>query len=424
MPSRARVILFAGFLLLAPAAAQAQTNPINTIAGNGAIGDGGAATSAIIAGAQSVALDPMGNIYVADGFSNRIRRVDHVTLNISTFAGTGIFGSGGDGGPATSATFSLPRAVAVDSTGNLVYIADDNGNRIRVVDVSTGIINAFAGTGVRGFSGDGGPALSAQLNHVTSLFVDLAGNLYVSDGDNCVIRKVDTTASHIINTIAGTGTVCGFAGDGMAATSAQLSFPGGVALDAAGKLYIADGNNHVRIVNTSGVINTFAGTGVQGFSGDGGTATSAELSVPRAVAVDPSGNLLIVDAGNNAIRKVASGIITTVAGIGTSLGFSGDGGAATSATLTQPQGIAVDALGNFFIADTSNGRIRRVDTTTKIISTVAGGVTIPSGVAATATPIGPPSGIAKDSAGNLYICGLGSFVLKVDTSGVLTIVAG
>ncbi len=417
--------LAAGLLtiLILAAGAQAQ-NPINTVAGNGAIGDSGQATSAIIAGASGVAVDSAGNIYIADQLNNRIRRVAFGTNMITTFAGSGILGVGGNGNPAVNATFLLPQAVAVDVANNLLYIVDQGSNTVRVVNISSGVINNYAGTGSAGFSGDNNPATSAQLNNPTALYVDSAGNLYISDSDNCVIRKVDRTASHIITTIAGTPQTCGYAGDTKAATSALLNLPGRVVMDSLGQIYIADtDNNRVRLVDVSGNINTVAGTGVPGFSGDGNSALSAELSFPKAVALDLSGNLLIVDTGNHAIRQVSGGNISTIAGLGGSAGFTGDGKVATSATLSHPQDVAFDSLGNLLIADSSNGRIRSVNKTTQVISTVAGGATISPGTA-TALPIGPPSGLAHDSAGNVYVASPGGFVMKLDTSGNLTIVAG
>jgi sugar lactone lactonase YvrE len=256
--------------------------------------------------------------------------------------------------------------VALDAAGNL-YIADTSNQRIRKVDAS-GTISTVAGNGSSGFSGDGGAATLAQLNFPQGVALDAAGNLYIADLSNQRIRKVD--ASGTISTVAGNGTQ-GFSGDGAAATLAQLTIPQGVALDAAGNLYIADRNNQrIRKVDASGTISTVAGNGTFGFSGDGGAATLAQLWNPRAWRWMRRATCTS-RMGNQRIRKVdASGTISTVAGNG-ALGFSGDGGAATLAQLIGPQGVALDAAGNLYIADTNNQRIRKVDAS-GTISTVAG----------------------------------------------------
>jgi sugar lactone lactonase YvrE len=223
---------------------------------------------------------------------------------------------------------------------------------------TSGTITTFAGNGTQGFSGDGGPATSAGLSYPGGVAVDAAGNLYIADTSNHRVRKVSTSGT--ITTVAGNGTF-GFSGDDGPATNATLSYPTEVAVDAVGNLYIADtGNLRVRKVSASGTITTVAGNGIYGFSGDGGPATNASLVIPRGVAVDAVGNLYIADYGNSRVRKVSSwGTITTVAGNG-SPGFSGDGGPATSAALGYPRGVAVDAAGNLYIADTDNNRVRKV----------------------------------------------------------------
>ncbi len=233
----------------------------------------------------------------------------------------------------------------------------------------SGNITTVAGTGVIGFFGDHRPALSAQLNGPSGVAVDLLGNIYISDTYNNRVRKVDP--SGIIITVAGTG-VKGFGGDGGPATSALLAAPSGVALDAEGNLYIADRDNHcIRKVTTTGIIVSVAGTGNPGYGGDGQDALSAELNSPFGIAVDTAGNIYVADTGNNRIRKITpAGIITTVAGNGTQ-GFSGDGGDALLAQLNAPFGVAVDRAGNIYIADSYNNRIRRV-TPSGIITTVAG----------------------------------------------------
>jgi hypothetical protein len=310
-----------------------------------------------------VAVDAAGNLFIADASNHRVRRVDAASGIITTVAGgvSLVFPDIGDGGPATSARLRLLSGVAVDAVGNL-FIADRNHQRIRRVDASTGIITTVAGTGFRGFSGDGFPATSASLGDPSGVAVDAFGNLFIADERNHRIRRVDA-ASGIITTVAGNG-IRGFSGDGGLATSASLRNPFDVALDAAGNLFIADASNHRirRVDAASGIITTVAGGGFSVFPdiGDGGPATSASLAFPTGVAVDAAGNLFIADNSNQRIRRVApSGVITTVAGDG-SFGFSGDGGPATQASLAGPRGVAVDSAGSLFIADERNHRIRRV----------------------------------------------------------------
>ena len=286
---------------------------------------------------------------------------------ISTIAGTGASGYGGDGGPSGSARLDAPSAVTVDGWGN-VFIADTGNSRIRKV-ATNGIITTVAGNGTAGYAGDGGRATTARLNYPSGVAVDGWGNLFIADSDNQRIRKVATNG--IITTVAGNGTA-GYAGDGAAATGAHLFSPLAVAVDGWGNLFIADSDNErVRQVDTNGVIWTVAGTGDYGYAGDGGPATNATLWLPVAVAVDGAGNLFIADEGNSRVRQVATnGIITTVAGNGVE-GFSGDGGPATEASLYYPDGVAVDAFGDLLIADYFTDRIRLV-TPNGLISTLAG----------------------------------------------------
>ena len=354
------------------------TGILTVVAGNGIrgfSGDGGPATSASLNQPSSVAVDTAGNLYIVDKDNQRIRKVTPGGT-ITTVAGNGDFGFTGDGGPATSASLNFPRGVAVDADGNL-YIADTYSNRIRKVTPG-GTITTVAGSGsadpgAGGFSGDGGPATSASLNFPTSAALDALGNLYIADLGNHRVRKV--TPGGTITTVAGSGPPGAFSGDGGSATSASLNLPSGVAVDAAGNLFIADLiNERVRKVDAIGIITTVAGNGSFGFSGDGGQATDAELARPADVAVDAAGDLYIADTDNQRVRKVTSGgIITTVAGNG-NIGFSGDGGPAISAELhlsSGAGGVAVDADNNLYIADTNNGRIRKV-TPGGTISTVAG----------------------------------------------------
>ena len=354
-----RLCKLIGAVLFCSSMAQAQ-GIITTVAGSspngGFSGDGGPATSAGLFLPRGVALDAAGNLYIADSSNNRVRKVTPGGT-ITTAAGNGQFGYSGDGGPATSATIVQPYAVALDGAGNL-YIADYGNNRIRKVTPG-GTISTVAGNGTFGAAGDGGPATSANLNRPYSVAVDTAGNLYIADFGNQRIRKV--TPGGIISTVAGNGGT-GFSGDGGPAISAQLNSPWGVAVDSAGNLYIADNqNNRIRKVTPGGTISTVAGNGTIGFSGDGGPATSARLSNPRGVLVDSAGNLYIGDSFNHCIRKVTpGGTISTVAGLGGNPGFSGDNGPATSAELTYPEGMALDAAGNLYIADSTNHRVRKV----------------------------------------------------------------
>ncbi|WP_434756378.1 S-layer homology domain-containing protein [Paenibacillus amylolyticus] len=331
---------------------------IKRVAGTGSSGysgDGGAAVSAQLKGPYGVAVDSNENVYIVDYANDRIRKVDKEG-KISTLAGNGISGYSGDGGAATLAQLKNPTGVAVDSSGN-VYIADSGNNGIRKVD-KEGKISTLAGTGTAGYSGDGGAATSTQLKNPYGVAVDNSGNVYIADSGNNGIRKVDKEGK--ISTLAGNG-ISGYSGDGGAATLAQLKNPTGVAVDSSGNVYIADsGNNGIRKVDKEGKISTLAGTGTAGYSGDGGAATSAKFFSPIGVTVDSSGNVYIVDYGNQRIRKVdKEGKISTLAGTGTA-GYSGDGGAATSAQLNYPRGAAVDSSGNVYIADYANYMIRKL----------------------------------------------------------------
>lgn len=269
---------------------------------------------------------------------------------ISTVAGTGEAGYSGDGGAATSAKLNSPIGVAVDSSGNL-YISDNSNNRIRKI-TPDGTISTLAGTGEKGYSGDGGPALLAQLNSPRGVAVDSSGNVYFAGTGNHRIRKI--SADGTISTVAGTGQF-GYYGNGVPAVEAVLNFPYGVAVDNSENVYIVDSyNSRIRIITSDGIITTVAGTFEQGYSGDGGPATSAKLNVPFGMAVDNNGNIYIADTHNKRIRKITTdGIINTIAGTGEE-GFSGDGGEAVWATMTLPRGIAVDSNNNVFFADYNN----------------------------------------------------------------------
>ena len=390
-------------------------------------GDGGAATQASLNNPYGVAVDAKGNVYIADRDNHRIRRVGPDGI-ITTVAGSGATGFreagfSGDGGPATQARLNFPGGVAVDEKGNL-YIADTNNYRIRRVGPE-GIITTLAGTGKGGFSGDGGPAAQASLDSPIGVAVDAAGSVYIADAGNDRIRRVSPDG--IITTIAGGGS---FLGDGGPAIQAILDGPIGVAVDAKGDVYIADKVNHrVRRVGSDGVITTFAGTGPTGygkggFSGDGGPAVQAQLNFPSGIAVDAKGNVYIADTGNHRIRLVGpDGIITTFAGTGKT-DFSGDGGPATQASLKNPYGVAVDAKGVVYIADSNNQRIRRVGLDGIITTFAGGGGPLGDGRPATQVAI-RPTGVAIDAKGNVYIADIdNNRIHRVGADSIITTVAG
>jgi cysteine-rich repeat protein len=390
---------------------------------SGFSGDGGLATNARLNAPQGVALDALGNIYIADSSNARIRKIDHDGV-ISTFAGTGLGTYSGDNGPALAAGLNRPIGLAVDGLGNL-YIAEVNSNRIRKVDTA-GIITTYAGDGTSGSPGprgDGGPATSAQLNSIRGIAVDAPGNLYIASGNR--IRKVDTLG--MISTIAGTDTA-GSTGDGGQAASALLSAPYRIAVDPDGRLYITENNsNRVRRIDVGGEISTFAGALTAGFSGDGGAATSALLRAPDGIAVDRVGNVLIVDTNNQRLRRVnAAGTISTVAGTGET-GFTSNGSSALSAPLLATSDVTFDSVGNLYFAESSTHRIRRVDAITGVITTIAG-----TGVLGTSGDGGPalmaqltnPTGVLRVGT-DLYISdSVAMTVRKIDANGVITRVAG
>ncbi|MCC6392361.1 MAG: SMP-30/gluconolactonase/LRE family protein [Bryobacterales bacterium] len=320
---------------------------------------------------------------------------------ITTLAGNGSAGYSGDGGPGAVAQLSNPYDIALDRSGGL-YIADQFNHRIR--HLSGGAISTAAGSGSSGYSGDGGSAAGAALNHPSGVVVDSSGNIYISDSGNQVVRKF--TQSGAITTVAGNNSQgAGYTGDGTAATNGQLRNPIGVAVDSAGNLYIADKGNHVIRKVASGNITTVVGKGVAGFSGDGGDAGSASLSSPSDVAFDAAGNLYIADTENHRLREVTTdGNIKTIAGTGIA-GFSGDFGPAIHADLNYPTGVAVDAAGNVYIADSVNSRIRKV-TTTGIISTIAGNGLFQysgDGGPATNASLNFPLSVAVDASDNVYV---------------------
>ena len=398
---------------------------VSVFAGNGLSGsggDGGLAVGASLSYPAGLAFDSSGNLYIADVYASNVRKVDTNGI-ITTVAGDGGQGGfSGDGGLATKALLAGPWGIAVDKSGNL-YIADNGNNRIRMVTASTGIVSTIAGSSTVGYSGDGGPATQATFKLPTGIAIDLSGNLYIADTYNHVIRKINT--SGIIGTVAG-NSQAGYGGDNGQATKALLLTPRGVAVGASGDLYIADtGNERIRYVNTSGVIATIAGTGTAGFSGDGSAATAAMLSNPIGVALDASSNVYVADSDNNRIRRFAlGGTVTTFAGTTNSVG---DGGPSTEARV-EPWGVAVDSVGNLYIADRSEQRVRKV-TPSGTITTVAGtGQTGYGGDngPGTAAVLSTPNDVALDSAGNVYIADQGNArIRRVDaTTGTITTFAG
>ncbi|TXS44271.1 RICIN domain-containing protein [Streptomyces sp. t39] len=331
---------------------------ISTVAGTGVAGfagDNERAAAAQLNRPYGLAMDSTGTLYFTERDGHRIRKIT-TDGRISTVAGTGTAGYKGDNGPAVSAQLKTPRGITVDSAGDL-YVADSENHRVRKI-TADGKITTIAGSGTAGFGGDGGPATAARLNLPYSVAVDSAGVLYVADGGNHRVRKI--TADGKITTIAGTG-VAGFGGDGGPATSALLKWPNGVVVDGAGTLYVVDGQNHrVRRITADGKINTVAGTGTAGFGGDGGTAASAQLNNPLGMVLDSTGALYLSDHRNHRVRKItADGKITTIAGTGVA-GFGGDGGPGASAQLNNPIGLAVDCVDTLYIADYSNHRIRKI----------------------------------------------------------------
>ncbi len=333
-----------------------------TVAGNGTLGfsgDGAAATSAQLSSPVGLALDGALTLYIADEVNQRLRQVAAATQAIKTVVGNGTAGYSGDGSGGSTAELNAPMGVVVDSSGNF-YIADSANNVIRKV-TSSGSVSTIAGDNAlgAGFSGDTIAPIDAQLSGPSAVALDAAGNLYIADTANNRVRKVTLTASTpVITTYAGSGGT-NFSGDGLPATDASLNAPRGLAFDASGNLYIADSGNHAirRVSAKTGLISTVAGTGTLGYNGDNIAATSAQLNYPLGVALDSSGNMYIADSQNFRIRKVVNGIMTTIAGTGHP-GYGGDGLYSTSSLFNFPSSVVVDPNGRVFVADSANNVVR------------------------------------------------------------------
>jgi uncharacterized protein (TIGR03437 family) len=357
-----RKILLAAALLITSGLVRAQT--ITTVAGNGVSsysGDGGPAIQATLDNPVYVATDFFGNLFIVDQNNNRVRQVDSNGI-ITTLAGNGTADYSGDGGPATEATLNSPTGVCTDASGNL-FIADEGNYVVRKVDTS-GNITTVAGNGVQGSSGDGGPAIQASMYVPIRCVVDSKGNLYVTDQSGQKIRMINS--SGIISTFAGTGANQGphsiglYSGDGGPATQADLNNPTAITVDSAGNIYFSDQyNQRIRKVDSNGIITTVAGNGSAGYSGDGGPATDASLNYPGGLVADQNGDIYVADDLNFLIRKISGGSITTEAGNGVQ-GYAGDDGPASQAEFNGQFGVALDSAGNLYIADAANARIREV----------------------------------------------------------------
>ncbi|MEZ4368431.1 MAG: hypothetical protein R2939_19455 [Kofleriaceae bacterium] len=417
------------------------TGAVTQVAGSGTAGyagDGAAASGAQLNAPSGVAVDGEGNVYVADSSNHCVRKVAASSGVITTVAGTGVAGVSGDGGTAALAQLRAPEAVAVDVAGNL-YIADLGNNRVRRLAAGTGKIATIAGTGVSAYSGDGGPAASAQLIGPRGVAVDANGNVYIVDsvflGSPSRIRKI-SAGSGVISTVAGGGAA---SGDGVPATSAALNYPQGVAVDAVGNLVVAETlGQRIRLVSAdTGLITTIAGTGAAGFAGDGGPAVAALLGYPESVAVDVVGNIHVADSGNGRVRAVAAatGVISTE--VGGSAASPGDGQAATTVSLRGTSSVAVDDVGSIYVAEANPGldgqpavsRIRKIAADTGLISTVAG-IGAPGGAGdggpAVSAQLGTALDLAVDGTGNVYIADTSNHRVRLVTAstGVITTIAG
>jgi sugar lactone lactonase YvrE len=335
---------------------------ITTVAGTGVVGslgDGGPATAAQLHTPFRVAVNGSGDLFISEFY--RIRRVDHTTGIISTYVGTGTDGFSGDGGLATEAMISTVGGLAFDASGNL-YFSDAYNNRIRRVDAMTGIVTTIAGTGAYSFSGDGGPALAACFKDPLGLAFDHSGNLLIAELESFRIRKINMTTG-IITTVAGSGPSLTVTGDGGPATAAHLAAPFDVVADESNNFYFASqvGNDVRKVDALTGIITTLAGDGISGYSGDGGPSTAARLNGPKGLGIDGLGNIYVMDRSNYRVRRIdkATGVINTVVGNGVQ-GYAGDGGPATEAEIALADDAVLDASGNLYIADTTNFRVRKI----------------------------------------------------------------
>jgi uncharacterized protein (TIGR03437 family) len=388
------------------------------VAGNGTpgfSGDGLPATSAQLKSPQGVAVDSAGNIYIADTGNERIRLVANGI--ISTFAGNGTSGSGGDYGDPTQAQLHLPEGLALDSSGNL-YIADSANNVIR--QVSGGVITTFAGNHIAGFSHEGGPAVVAALNVPLDIAFDTSGNAYIADSGNARIRMVSTAG--VITSVVGGGTTYT---EGGLATATVLSGPHGVAVDSSANIFIADADGNKIFKVSSNTITTFAGTGTRGFAGDSGTASNAQFNGPSSIVLDGSGNVYVTDLFNARVRKITSSNVSTVAGNGLTA-YSGDGGSAQNALMNAAAGVVPAPGGLVYISDTNNQRIRRINSD-GTIATVAGNGTpgfSGDGSAASGAQVAYPSGLAADTGGNVYFSDTANQRVRKISGGIISTVAG
>jgi uncharacterized protein (TIGR03437 family) len=423
---RTKPFWYLGFLFLSlncGANAQFTGYTVSTVAGQTRpTGDGGLASQALLNRPAGLAYDSAGNLYIADSDNFRVRKVD-ASGKISAIAGTGVYGYSGDGGVATAAQVGTPQALAVDSAGN-IYFSDSNFQVVRKI-TPAGTISTVAGNGNTGYSGTGGPATSASLNGPNGLAFDAAGNLYIAETNNSRVMKV---SGGTISVYAGSGVDSLTASVGNALTL-PLSTPAGLAFDAAGNLYVAS-QNYAAImqVTPGGTMSLFAGHGYDGFSdGDGGPASAAHFLSPVALTTDANGNLYVADNVAQVVRKInAGGTISGIAGTVYMVGFSGDGGSSTAAQFFDPSGLAVVKLGNLLVADYGNNRVRKVDPVALMISTTVGAATpIGDGAAAAASQLLQPTGTALDAAGNLYIADSANHrIRKVDTTGKISTIAG
>ena len=335
-----------------------QPATITTLAGTGEAGysgDGGPAADATLREPFMCAFDQAGNLFICEARNHCVRRIDAQTGAISTVAGTGEAGYSGDGGPAAIAQLHEPYSLTVDDNGD-IYVVDRLNAAVRKIDAATGIISTVAGTGEPGYSGDGGPGAEAQMREPNDCFLDGQGNLLIADIQDQRIRRLNLT-SGIIDTFAGNGEK-ERGGDGLPAQEASILGSRAVCMDSKGNTYIAEREgNGVRKVDAQGIMSTLAGTGERGYEGDGGPALTATWGAPKAIRCDAQDNVIVVDTENHAIRKIdANGMVTTIAG--GRLGGDGDNGPATEAAMDRPHGCGIAADGSIYVADSNNHRVR------------------------------------------------------------------